>query len=82
MANALAKLPKLPPGLPGTKAKRRYLNAIGKFVCGAVASIGNVFLITGWLSPKAGGEAIASCGVVIGSFFAWGSQGVALGPYR
>ena len=70
LANALAKLPTLTPGPPGTKAKRKYLNAIGKFIGGAVAGISNVLLITGWLSLDAGREAIASCGVAIGSFFA------------
>jgi hypothetical protein len=70
MASALVKLQTLTPDLTGAKAKRKYLNAIGKLLSGAVAAAGNVLLLTEWSSPSAGAGAIASCSVAIGSFFA------------
>lgn len=84
MADTLAKLLTLAPGAPGTRAKRKCLNAIGKFIGGAVTGIGSVVLLTG-SGADAGAGALASCGVAIGSFFCWprrSQRGVNVSPYQ
>ena len=58
--------------LPARK-KRKILNGIGKILGGAVAGIGNAFLVTGTVAapnPATGYAAIASGGIAVSSFFA------------
>ena len=72
LQNALAELTGSMAG-PPTKPKRKLLNAIGKFLGGAVAGVGNVLLVMGTVAapnPATAYGAIASGGVAVGSFFA------------
>lgn len=73
LQTALQSLRPPAPGFLPEKKKRKTLNAIGKFLGGTVAGMGNVLLVTGTLvapNPATAYGAITSGGFAIGSFFA------------